>query len=82
MSLFIAVSVDSERCRASQPCNTCLTVCPVAIFAHSEGSATVIKGNEDECILCDLCLQQCYVDAIAIRKLYVGQMVGEISAND
>jgi NAD-dependent dihydropyrimidine dehydrogenase PreA subunit len=31
--------------------------------------------NEDECILCDLCLQRCPTDAIAIHKLYSDEVL-------
>lgn len=70
MSLFIAVGIDPERCRAGQPCAACVTACPVNIFETRHGLAEVIGANEDECILCDLCLQKCPTDAIAIHKLY------------
>lgn len=70
MSLFVAVSVDQARCRAGQPCSACTAVCPVNIFEGRNGLAGVIGENEDECILCDLCLERCPTDAIAIHKLY------------
>ncbi|MBI2458705.1 MAG: 4Fe-4S binding protein [candidate division NC10 bacterium] len=74
MSLFIAVRVDPERCRAGQPCTACIGVCPVTIFEGRDGLAGVIGENEDECILCDLCLARCPTDAIAIYKLYADEI--------
>jgi NAD-dependent dihydropyrimidine dehydrogenase PreA subunit len=74
MSLFITVRVDRDRCRAGQPCTACVAVCPVTIFEGRNGLAGVIGENEDECILCDLCLQGCPTDAIAIHKLYSGEI--------
>jgi NAD-dependent dihydropyrimidine dehydrogenase PreA subunit len=74
MSLFIAVSVDPERCRAAQPCHACITVCPVTIFEQRGSVAGVIGANEDECMLCDLCLERCPTDAIAIHKLYADEV--------
>ena len=73
MSLFIAVEVDADRCRKGQPCTACVTVCPVSIFRAQGGLAEVVGENEDECTLCDLCLQRCPTDAITIRTLYANE---------
>jgi NAD-dependent dihydropyrimidine dehydrogenase PreA subunit len=70
MSLFIAVRLDAGRCGAGQPCTACVDVCPVGIFAGRNGLAGVVADNQDECILCDLCLMRCPTDAIAIHKVY------------
>lgn len=74
MSLFIAVRVDLERCRAGQPCTACVAICPVNIFTGRNGLAGVVAESEDECILCDLCLARCPTDAIAIHKLYSAEV--------
>lgn len=74
MSVFIAVLVDEGRCRRGQPCTACVAVCPVNIFEGRNGLAGVIGENEDECILCDLCLARCPADAIAIHKLYADEI--------
>jgi NAD-dependent dihydropyrimidine dehydrogenase PreA subunit len=29
-----------------------------------------VEENQDECTLCDLCLQECTPDAVVLRKLY------------
>ncbi len=79
MSLFIAVRVDERRCRAGQPCTACITVCPVSIFGERNGLAGIIGKNEDECILCDLCLQRCPTDAIAIHKMYANEVLTAVS---
>ena len=70
MSLFVSVTVDRERCGSVQPCSRCVSVCPVTIFEPRGKVAGVIEANQDECMLCDLCLQQCPADAIVIRRLY------------
>jgi len=75
MGMFIAVRVDERRCREGQPCTACIGVCPVSIFEGKNGLAGVVGENEDECILCDLCLQRCPTDAIAIHKLYSGEVL-------
>jgi len=70
--MFVEVIVNGGRCRAGQPCRACVETCPVSIFAWPDPSsvADVVPEAEDECILCDLCLQKCPTDAITIRKLY------------
>ncbi len=73
MSLFVAVHVVDDRCRAGQPCTACITVCPVSIFRGHGGLAGVVEENEDECTLCDLCLERCPTDAITIRTLYADE---------
>ena len=79
MSLFIAVRVDQERCHVGQPCTACIAACPVSIFEGRNGLAGVVGENEDECTLCDLCLQRCPTDAIAIQKLYSGEVLTSAS---
>lgn len=70
--MFIKVIVNDEQCQAGQPCRVCVEICPVNIFAWPDSSsvADVVPEAEDECILCDLCLQKCPTDAITIKKLY------------
>lgn len=71
MGLFIAVEISEERCRAGQPCRACVEACPVNIFAGGHPAlARAMTEEEDECTLCDLCLQKCPTDAIGIVKLY------------
>jgi NAD-dependent dihydropyrimidine dehydrogenase PreA subunit len=79
MGVFIAVHVSEERCREGQPCTACVTVCPVNIFEGRGGLAGVMGENEDECILCDLCLQTCPTNAIAIHKLYSDEVLTSVS---
>ena len=70
MGLFIDVYVDPV-CATRPACRECVQVCPVDIFARAgEEIAAVIAANEDECILCDLCVVGCPVDAITITRLY------------
>lgn len=70
MGEFISIEIDTEKCSGIEKCGACLKVCPVRVF-HSEGaSPCVVESNEDECILCDLCIQSCAPGAITIHKLY------------
>ena len=56
---------------ARGPCRLCQEVCPVDIFAFKDGKMVVVEESQDECTLCDLCLQACQpYEAIRIVRLY------------
>jgi NAD-dependent dihydropyrimidine dehydrogenase PreA subunit len=43
----------------------------VDIFTRADGgTAQVVPENEDECILCNVCVDRCPVDAVSLGKLY------------
>lgn len=68
MALFIDIKIEGE-CKPE--CKACVDVCPVDIFAGGQaGGLEIISDNEDECTLCDLCLQRCPVNIIKIEKNY------------
>jgi NAD-dependent dihydropyrimidine dehydrogenase PreA subunit len=69
-SEFIRVDINMTACVGLAQCGGCVRVCPVGIFQKSGDIPAVVEKNEDECILCNLCLQACKPQAIAIRKLY------------
>ena len=70
MSEFIRIEIDFQKCVGTKECGGCLKVCPVNIFEEESYNPSIIHKNQDECILCDLCLEACNPDAIAIKKLY------------
>jgi NAD-dependent dihydropyrimidine dehydrogenase PreA subunit len=70
MSLFIRLEIDPAMCLGIQRCGQCIQVCPVNIFAPHDDYPKTVEDNEDECTLCNLCLQACGADAITIHKLY------------
>ncbi|MCB2189939.1 MAG: 4Fe-4S dicluster domain-containing protein [Deltaproteobacteria bacterium] len=70
MGLFIAVEVLKDKCVGIDECGKCIEVCPVQIFAGEHGIPSIISKNEDECILCDQCIQGCKPNAISIGKKY------------
>ena len=70
MSEFIKVKIDFPTCVGIAECGGCVKVCPVNIFGKEGDDPSVIENNEDECTLCDLCIQACTPKAITIRKLY------------
>lgn len=70
MSEFIKVEIHFSKCVGIDHCGKCCTVCPVNIFQKNGDLPEVIEENQDECTLCDLCMQGCSEDAITIWKLY------------
>lgn len=70
MSEFIKLVIDLDRCSGIEKCGECIRVCPVNIFTANGDYPKTVKANEDECTLCNLCLQSCEADAITIHKLY------------
>ena len=70
MGIFIRVEIDPSLCTGIEKCGQCLRVCPVTIFEGDSAAPAVNESNEDECTLCELCLQACQPRAITIRKLY------------
>ena len=70
MSEFIKLDIDLDRCSGIKKCGECISVCPVNIFISNGDYPKSVEANEDECTLCELCLQNCQADAITIHKLY------------
>jgi NAD-dependent dihydropyrimidine dehydrogenase PreA subunit len=69
--IFIKLVLNSSKCTTAKGCAACVQVCPVRIFKRVDaGEVTVSEANEDECTLCDLCLQQCPSQAITLKRLY------------
>ena len=70
MSEFIRLTISEERCTGTSACGKCVQVCPVNIFVAEGDRPLVVAENQDECTLCDLCLQECEPHAIVLTKLY------------
>jgi NAD-dependent dihydropyrimidine dehydrogenase PreA subunit len=70
MNLFIRLEIDPTVCVGIQECGKCIQVCPVNIFSAHGDYPKIVEENEDECTLCDLCLQACKPNAITIHRLY------------
>jgi len=70
MGEFINVEIDVGRCVGIKECGRCIRVCSVNIFGEAAYSPVVVQENEDECVLCNLCIEGCHTDAIMIQKCY------------
>jgi len=60
MAMFVRLEVDADLCAREPQCRECVQSCPVDIFVRNDGdTAHSIPDNEDECILCDQCVERC-----------------------
>ena len=46
--------------------------CPVDIYAATESGVDVVEENQDECVLCGLCLDAAPDGTVTVHKLYDG----------
>ncbi len=70
-TMFIRVEVDAKAAADTELAKKLVEVCPVNIFdLDGEGKARVVEENEDECVLCDLCVQADPAGRVKIVKLY------------
>lgn len=70
MGMFIKLEVERGLCAAAGGCDKCVSVCPVDVFHLNGGRLAVDPENEDECTLCELCLEACPFHALRIVKVY------------
>ena len=71
MSMFVRVEVDPKTAADAALAKKLVEVCPVNIFAlDAKGRARIVEENQDECTLCDLCLQAVPGGGVRVIKLY------------
>ena len=69
--MFIRVEIEPEAAADRELAKKLVEVCPVNIFdLDAAGKAVVVQENEDECVLCDLCVQAAPPGRVRIVKLY------------
>ena len=68
--MFIALRIDRIRCSDGAACTRCVDVCPVDVFRLEEGKLMTDPDSEDECTLCELCVQSCPRGALRLVRLY------------
>ncbi len=70
-SMFIRLEVDPKAAADRDLAKKLVEVCPVSIFdLDDQGKARVVEENEDECVLCDLCVQAAPPGQVRVIKLY------------
>jgi NAD-dependent dihydropyrimidine dehydrogenase PreA subunit len=74
--VFIEVEVDAAAAGDPELAKRLEEACPVDIFAASESGVRVVRENQDECVLCRLCLDAAPDGAVTVRKLYDGTTLG------
>ena len=70
MSMFIRCEVDEPAASDPEVAKRLASVCPVDIFADDGGRVRIVEENQDECILCALCLDAAPAGAVRVIKLY------------
>jgi NAD-dependent dihydropyrimidine dehydrogenase PreA subunit len=70
MGMFIELRIDPITCQVAGGCDLCARLCPVEAFRVEGAQVTLIYDNENECTLCNLCVDQCPGNAIEVVKLY------------
>jgi len=71
MPMFVHVEIAADVAADNELAKKLAEVCPVNIFAVSDrGTSVIVEENEDECVLCDLCVQAAPSGKVRIIKLY------------
>lgn len=69
MGTFIQIRIEHSKL-AEDKAKELPPLCPVDIFVMANGQVDVRPEQEDECTLCELCLDAAPPGAIIIQKLY------------
>ncbi|MDX6652727.1 MAG: ferredoxin [Solirubrobacterales bacterium] len=70
--VFIDVEVDASVADDPEVAAKLEEVCPVDIFASAGGRVEIVRGNLDECVLCELCIKAAPPGTVVVKKLYDG----------
>jgi len=71
MPMFVHLEVDPAAAADTELAKKLVEVCPVNIFEQdADGKCVVVAENEDECVLCDLCVQAAPAGQVRVIKLY------------
>jgi ferredoxin-like protein FixX len=69
MGTFIQITLQAQLLSAELK-QQLIALCPVDIFEMNQGEIAVRPDEEDECTLCNLCLETAPPQAITIYKTY------------
>jgi NAD-dependent dihydropyrimidine dehydrogenase PreA subunit len=70
--VFIEVGVDEPAASDVELAGKLEEVCPVDIFTATDSGVEVVAENQDECVLCRLCIEAAPAGAVHVKKLYDG----------
>ncbi len=68
--VFIDIEVDASVAGDAELAKKLEEVCPVDIFAATDGGIEIVAANLDECVLCRLCIEAAPAGAVRVKKLY------------
>jgi NAD-dependent dihydropyrimidine dehydrogenase PreA subunit len=72
---FIDVEVDAAVRGDVELAKKLEEVCPVDIFAATDGGVEIVERQLDECVLCGLCLDAAPAGSVTVKKLYDGSVL-------
>jgi NAD-dependent dihydropyrimidine dehydrogenase PreA subunit len=67
---FIDVEIDESIRDDAELAKKLEEVCPVDIFKAADSGVEIVRGNLDECVLCELCLDAAPDGTVIVKKLY------------
>ena len=70
---FIDVQVDPTAGADPELARKLAEVCPVDIFKAGDTGIELVQENLDECVLCELCINEVPAGTVRIVKLYSGE---------
>ena len=69
--MFVHIEIDADAAADTELAKKLTEVCPVNIFeVDADGKAVTVEDNEDECVLCDLCIEAAPAGKVRVIKLY------------
>jgi NAD-dependent dihydropyrimidine dehydrogenase PreA subunit len=69
--MFVHIEMDDDIAGNADLAKKLVEVCPVNIFDTTpDGRAHIVEENEDECVLCDLCVQAAPEGKVRVIRLY------------
>jgi dissimilatory sulfite reductase (desulfoviridin) alpha/beta subunit len=74
MGVFIKIEIDNDRINPDQSI-ALVKICPVDIFTIDSNLLMVASDQEDECTLCERCLEIADPGAIVIHKKYSDELL-------
>ncbi len=80
MGVFIQIEIEPKKISLDQA-RQLITLCPVDIFALDNGELIARPDREDECTLCELCLELAAPGCITILKTYKNEALTSHGAN-
>ncbi len=69
-SVFIEIELDQPAASDPELARKLEEVCPVSIFKATDSGTEIVRGQLDECVLCNLCVEAAPEGSLRIIKKY------------